>query len=41
VYGGTWLVTGLKAVGAAALYGMLWAVTSILVTLWASRDALS
>jgi hypothetical protein len=37
VYGGSWLATGLKAVGVAALYGALWSVTTIAVTLWASR----
>jgi hypothetical protein len=38
VYGGTWLATGLKAIGAAALYGMLWSLTSVLVTFWALRQ---
>ena len=37
VYGGSWLVTALKAIGAAALYATLWSLTSVLVTLWASR----
>ena len=37
VYGGSWLRTALKSAGAAAIYGILWATTSIAVTLWASR----
>ena len=37
VYGGSWLATGLKAVGIAALYGLLWSTTVIAVTVWASR----
>jgi hypothetical protein len=37
VYGGSWLATGLKAIGVAALYGSLWSVTTTVVTLWAAR----
>jgi hypothetical protein len=37
VYAGSWLATGLKATGVAALYGALWSVTTIVVTLWVSN----
>jgi hypothetical protein len=37
VYGGSWLATGLKAVGVAAVYGALWGGVTIGVTLWAAR----
>jgi hypothetical protein len=38
VYGGSWPVTVLKAFGVAALFGTLWSVTTLVVTLWASRS---
>jgi hypothetical protein len=34
VHAGSWLATGLKAIGVAVLYGTLWSVTTIVVTLW-------
>jgi hypothetical protein len=37
VYGGSWLATGVKAVGVAAVYGALWGGVTIGVTLWAAR----
>ena len=39
VYGGSWPITSMKAVGVAALYGSFWAVIAIAVTLWVSRTA--
>jgi hypothetical protein len=37
VYGGSWLATGAKAFGVAVLYGTMWSVAVLVVTLWASR----
>jgi hypothetical protein len=37
VYGGSWPATGLKALGIVALFGLLWSITVLSVTLWASR----
>jgi hypothetical protein len=37
VYGGTWLATGAKAIGVAVIYGTLWSVAVLAVTVWASR----
>jgi hypothetical protein len=39
VYGGSWLMTGAKALGVAVIYGTLWSVAVLAVTLWASRSA--
>jgi hypothetical protein len=39
VYGGSWLATGAKALGVAVVYGTLWALAVLAVTLWASRSA--
>ena len=37
VYGGSWLATGLRATGIAALYGTLWSAISLGVALWVVR----
>ena len=37
VYGGSWLTTSVKALGVAVVYGALWSVAVLAVTLWASR----
>jgi hypothetical protein len=37
VYGGSWLVTGAKALGVSVIYGTLWSSAVLAVTLWASR----
>jgi Protein of unknown function (DUF3667) len=37
VYGGSWLVTAAKAFGVAVIYGTMWSVAVLAVTLWASR----
>jgi hypothetical protein len=37
VYGGSWIATGTKALGVAAVYGALWSATVLGVTLWVSR----
>jgi hypothetical protein len=37
VYGGSWLATGLRATGIAALYGTLWLAISLGVALWVVR----
>ena len=39
VYGGSWLVTGAKAVGVSVVYGALWSSVVLAVTLWASRSS--
>ena len=36
VYGGSWLVTGAKALGVSVIYGALWSSAVLAVTLWAS-----
>jgi hypothetical protein len=37
VYGGSWLATGAKAFGVAVIYGTMWSVAVLAVTLWAAR----
>jgi hypothetical protein len=38
VYGERWLATGLKAIGVALVYGLAWATTTLIVTVFlASR----
>jgi hypothetical protein len=39
VYGGSWLATGAKALGVTVIYGALWSVAVLVVTLWASRSS--
>ena len=36
VYGGSWLATGVKALGVSVIYGVLWSSVVLAVTLWAS-----
>ena len=36
VYGGSWLATGVKALGVSVIYGALWSSVVLAVTLWAS-----
>jgi Protein of unknown function (DUF3667) len=38
VYGGSWLLTGAKALGVSVVYGALWSSAVLAVTLWASRS---
>jgi hypothetical protein len=38
VYGGSWLATSAKALGVAVIYGSLWSITVLAVTLWVSRS---